>query len=156
MWSGASPEVQHPGKACGKKRRKSLGRDLLAESRGLPLGELGRAREVYTEADGDAITVSFEQDPGELPAAESQIIRPLEHQRLTRSGRVVFYDYDEICLLTDVEFRELPAPSDDDDDLRAEPSFYVGPRDGPIELDGGDGGADVVGVQYRPQPVSTA
>ena len=45
---------------------------------------------------------------------------------ITRSGRIVFYDYDELCLLTDVEFRELPQS---DDERGGEASFYVGPRD---------------------------
>ncbi len=51
----------------------------------------------------------------------------LKNFGITRSGRVVFYDYDELCLLTDVDFRELPEPSDDD--RGGEASFYVGPRD---------------------------
>jgi len=51
----------------------------------------------------------------------------LKNFGLTRSGRVVFYDYDELCLLTDVDFRELPEPNDDD--RGGEASFYVGPRD---------------------------
>ena len=54
----------------------------------------------------------------------------LKNFGITRSGRVVFYDYDELCLLTDCDFRELPEPSDDDDEHGGrEPSFYVGPRD---------------------------
>jgi isocitrate dehydrogenase kinase/phosphatase len=53
----------------------------------------------------------------------------LKNFGMTRSGRVVFYDYDELCLLTDVEFRELPAPSGRDDESSADPAFYVGPRD---------------------------
>jgi isocitrate dehydrogenase kinase/phosphatase len=52
----------------------------------------------------------------------------LKNFGMTRGGRVVFYDYDELCLLTDVDFRELPEPSDDDD-RGGEASFYVGPRD---------------------------
>ncbi|MFT3775878.1 MAG: bifunctional isocitrate dehydrogenase kinase/phosphatase [Minicystis sp.] len=52
----------------------------------------------------------------------------LKNFGMTRSGRVVFYDYDELCLLTDVDFREMPAPRDDDVG-GPEPSFYVGPRD---------------------------
>ena len=47
---------------------------------------------------------------------------------LTRHGRVVFYDYDEIAFLTDVNFRELPAGADDDTE-GSEPSFYVGEND---------------------------
>ena len=47
---------------------------------------------------------------------------------LTRHGRVVFYDYDEICFLNDVNFRELPPGVDEESDT-AEPSFWVGPED---------------------------
>jgi len=47
---------------------------------------------------------------------------------LTRHGRVVFYDYDEIAFLTDVNFRELPAGTDEDAG-GSEPSFYVGEND---------------------------
>lgn len=45
---------------------------------------------------------------------------------VTRHGRVVFYDYDELCAVTDCDFRELP---DDDAGGGDGPSFYVGPRD---------------------------
>jgi isocitrate dehydrogenase kinase/phosphatase len=47
---------------------------------------------------------------------------------LTRHGRVVFYDYDEIAFLTDVNFRELPAGADEEAG-GADASFYVGPSD---------------------------
>jgi len=47
---------------------------------------------------------------------------------LTRHGRVVFYDYDEILFLTVVNFRELPAGADEDA-ATSEPSFYVGEND---------------------------
>ncbi len=50
----------------------------------------------------------------------------LKNFGMTRSGRVVFYDYDELCLLTEVDFRELP---EDDGGPSGEASFYVGPRD---------------------------
>src|SRR4029079_18692928 len=52
----------------------------------------------------------------------------LKNFGMTRSGRVVFYDYDELCLLTDVDFRELP-DGDDDGGRGGEATFYVGPRD---------------------------
>jgi isocitrate dehydrogenase kinase/phosphatase len=42
---------------------------------------------------------------------------------------VIFYDYDELCRVTDCTFRELPAARDLDDELRAEPWFYVGEHD---------------------------
>ncbi len=47
---------------------------------------------------------------------------------LTRHGRVVFYDYDEISFLTDVRFRELPAGAGEETGA-ADASFYVGEND---------------------------
>jgi isocitrate dehydrogenase kinase/phosphatase len=48
---------------------------------------------------------------------------------VTRHGRVVFYDYDEVSPLTDCAFRVMPAPRDEDDVLAAEPWFSVGEGD---------------------------
>jgi isocitrate dehydrogenase kinase/phosphatase len=48
---------------------------------------------------------------------------------LTRHGRVVFYDYDEICFLTDVNFRELPPDLEEVGWVGEQPPFWVGPGD---------------------------
>ena len=48
---------------------------------------------------------------------------------VTRHGRVVCYDYDELGLLTDFTFRAMPTSRHDDDDLGEEAWFGVGPRD---------------------------
>ncbi len=53
----------------------------------------------------------------------------LKNFGLTRQNRVVCYDYDEVCLLTDCTFRRLPASEDYDDIMAAEPWFAVGPND---------------------------
>ncbi|MCE7903994.1 MAG: bifunctional isocitrate dehydrogenase kinase/phosphatase [Gammaproteobacteria bacterium PRO9] len=53
----------------------------------------------------------------------------LKNFGVSRHGRVVFYDYDELCLVTECAFRDLPAPRDDEDEMRAEPWFFVGPND---------------------------
>ena len=53
----------------------------------------------------------------------------LKNFGVTRNGRVIFYDYDELCLLTECNFRRLPPPRDEDDEMAAEPWFYVGERD---------------------------
>jgi isocitrate dehydrogenase kinase/phosphatase len=53
----------------------------------------------------------------------------LKNFGVSRHGRVIFYDYDELCLVTECSFRDLPAPRDDEDEMRAEPWFYVGPSD---------------------------
>src|SRR5262249_54918164 len=48
---------------------------------------------------------------------------------VTRHGRVVCYDYDELSLLTDFFFRDMPAARVDDDEYADEAWFGVGPRD---------------------------
>lgn len=48
---------------------------------------------------------------------------------VTRLGRVVFYDYDEVDFVTQVQFRALPTPRDDEEELRGEAWFQVGPKD---------------------------
>ncbi len=53
----------------------------------------------------------------------------LKNFGVSRTGRVIFYDYDEICLLTDCEFRAIPRARTWEDELRAEPWFPVGPHD---------------------------
>jgi isocitrate dehydrogenase kinase/phosphatase len=42
---------------------------------------------------------------------------------------VIFYDYDELCLVTDCRFREIPQSQHDEDDMRADAWFYVGEND---------------------------
>jgi len=53
----------------------------------------------------------------------------LKNFGVTRHGRVIFYDYDELCLLTECNFRELPQAHTEDEEMSAEPWFYVGERD---------------------------
>jgi len=53
----------------------------------------------------------------------------LKNFGVTRNGRVIFYDYDEVSLLGDCEFRDLPTASTDEEETAGEPWFYVGPRD---------------------------
>ncbi|AJY12244.1 bifunctional isocitrate dehydrogenase kinase/phosphatase [Burkholderia dolosa] len=48
---------------------------------------------------------------------------------VTRHGRVVFYDYDEIEYLTDCNVRRVPPPRNDEDELSGEPWYTVGPHD---------------------------
>ena len=53
----------------------------------------------------------------------------LKNFGVSRHGRVIFYDYDELCLVTECQFRDLPEASHLDDEMSAENWFYVGPRD---------------------------
>ncbi len=48
---------------------------------------------------------------------------------MTRQGRVVFYDYDEVAYLTDCNFREIPPPRTPEDEMASEPWYKVGPND---------------------------
>ena len=48
---------------------------------------------------------------------------------VTRHGRVVFYDYDELCFLTDCNFRDMPQPTTPEQEMAAEPWFSVREND---------------------------
>jgi isocitrate dehydrogenase kinase/phosphatase len=53
----------------------------------------------------------------------------LKNFGVTRHGRVIFYDYDELCSVTDCNFRELPPVTHEEDEMRGEPWFYVAEND---------------------------
>lgn len=53
----------------------------------------------------------------------------LKNFGVTRHKRVVFYDYDEVSLVTDCNFREMPEPESDEDMMRSDTWFYVGQND---------------------------
>jgi isocitrate dehydrogenase kinase/phosphatase len=53
----------------------------------------------------------------------------LKNFGVTRHGRVVFYDYDELGLTTDCRFRSIPTARSPDDELCEEPWFTVGEHD---------------------------
>lgn len=48
---------------------------------------------------------------------------------VTRLGRVVFYDYDEIQPMTEINFRRVPPAPYPEDELSDEPWYPVGPND---------------------------
>jgi isocitrate dehydrogenase kinase/phosphatase len=111
----------------------SIGRKLVeikhayVERRMVPLNLF--IREAPLAAARDAV-VDYGQAVKDLAATN---IFPgdmlLKNFGVTRHGRVVFYDYDELCLVTDCHFRELPAAAEEADELAGEPWFYVGPQD---------------------------
>ncbi|PKM05207.1 MAG: bifunctional isocitrate dehydrogenase kinase/phosphatase [Gammaproteobacteria bacterium HGW-Gammaproteobacteria-6] len=53
----------------------------------------------------------------------------LKNFGVTRHGRVVFYDYDEISYLTEVNFREIPEAMYPEQEMASEPWYSVGPND---------------------------
>ena len=48
---------------------------------------------------------------------------------VTRGGKVVYYDYDEIEYLTACNFRVVPAPRNEEEEMRSEIWWRVGPGD---------------------------
>lgn len=85
------------------------------------------------ESDGEAVNdavVDYGQAIKDLAATNifpGDIL--LKNFGVTRHGRVVFYDYDELCLLTECLFRKMPESEDSGEELYSEPWFSVGERD---------------------------
>ena len=48
---------------------------------------------------------------------------------ITRHGKVVFYDYDEIEYITDCKFRKVPTPRNEEEEMSGEIWYSVGPKD---------------------------
>ena len=53
----------------------------------------------------------------------------LKNFGVTRSGRVIFYDYDEIQPIGECRFRAIPEPQTPEQEMAAEPWYSVGPND---------------------------
>ena len=53
----------------------------------------------------------------------------LKNFGVTRHGRVIFYDYDELCLLHQCNFRAIPPARSIDDEMSPDPWFSVGESD---------------------------
>nr|WP_284046950.1 bifunctional isocitrate dehydrogenase kinase/phosphatase [Halomonas llamarensis] len=53
----------------------------------------------------------------------------LKNFGVTRHGRVIFYDYDEICYLTECNFRHIPEALYPEQEMSSEPWYSVGPND---------------------------
>ena len=81
-------------------------------------------------AAAEAALIDYGQSLRDLAAAD---VFPgdllLKNFGVTRHGRVIFYDYDELCALSDCVFRELPVARTDEEETSGEPWFYVGPND---------------------------
>jgi isocitrate dehydrogenase kinase/phosphatase len=53
----------------------------------------------------------------------------LKNFGVTRHGRVIFYDYDELLLVTDCRFRRIPPPRSWEDEISDQPWFTIRPND---------------------------
>lgn len=90
--------------------------------------------DVFLESAGDRDAVEAVVDYGQaLRDLAATNIFPgdmlLKNFGVTRHGRIVFYDYDELCLLTDCRFRELPAAHSGDEEVASEPWYFVDEHD---------------------------
>ncbi|MGI9274753.1 MAG: bifunctional isocitrate dehydrogenase kinase/phosphatase [Endozoicomonas sp.] len=102
-------------------------RHMYAERRMVPLN-------LYLEqADLDTRKRALEEYGNAIKQLAAANIFPgdmlLKNFGVTRHGRVVFYDYDEISYLTDCKFRDIPEPLYPEQELSAEPWYSVSPND---------------------------
>jgi isocitrate dehydrogenase kinase/phosphatase len=98
---------------------------VLRPGSGAPDGALRRAQEQIEHAVveyGNAIKdlVAANIFPGDML---------WKNFGITRHGKVVFYDYDEIEYITDCNFRRVPAPRNEEDEMSGEIWYSVGPKD---------------------------
>jgi isocitrate dehydrogenase kinase/phosphatase len=108
-------------------------------------GRLVRVRHLYTErrlrpldvylreaSDDDALAAVLEYGAAIRDLASAGIFPGdllMKNFGVSRHGRIIFYDYDELALLTEVRFRGIPRARDHDDEMSAEPWFSVDARD---------------------------
>jgi len=90
--------------------------------------------DIYVREAGDASARQAVIDYGQaLKDLAASNIFPgdlfLKNFGVTRHGRVVFYDYDELSLLTTCVFKELPEPQTYEQAMAPEPWFHVGEHD---------------------------
>ena len=106
---------------------KVIIRQLFTERRMIPLN-------IYlTEVDKEKakkVAIDYGNAVKELAAAN---IFPgdllMKNFGVTRHGRVVFYDYDELCFLTQCNFRNKPEPRSHEEEYSSETWFTVGEHD---------------------------
>lgn len=53
----------------------------------------------------------------------------LKNFGVTRHGRAIFYDYDELCLVTECRFRKLPAAKNEEEEMHHGAWYYVADND---------------------------
>jgi len=131
--------------------KERLAPELLEELRSVAASALAIDKDVvhighlYTEramaplnlyigsARGAALTDALDEYGNAIKQLAAANIFPgdmlLKNFGVTRHGRVVFYDYDEICYLTDVNFRAIPVATNMEDEMSADPWYSVAPND---------------------------
>ncbi len=102
-------------------------RHVYTERRVTPLNLF--LRDAGPEAAGEAV-VEYGNAIKDLAAADiftGDML--LKNFGVTRNGRVICYDYDELCLLSECHFRRIPPPTTIEEEFAAEPWFFVGESD---------------------------
>ncbi len=102
-------------------------RQLYSERRVIPLNLYLRHAEPETARDA---VIDYGAAIKDLAAADiftGDML--LKNFGVTRNGRVICYDYDELCLLSECRFRRIPRPATLEEEFSAEPWFHVGEHD---------------------------
>lgn len=102
-------------------------RHVYIERRMLPLNiYLGRAS-------GTALEMAIKQYGDAIRELAANNIFPgdmlYKNFGLTRLGRLVFYDYDEIQPMTEMNFRYIPEAPNEEAEMASEPWYPIGPND---------------------------
>ncbi len=120
--TAARRQRQLPGRRRRSHRRALLHRTPPAAAQFIPAEAEPAAAEAAIIDYGNALRdlAASNVFPGDLL---------LKNFGVTSHGRVIFYDYDEICLVSDCVYRDLPQARTEDEETSAEPWFYCGPRD---------------------------
>jgi isocitrate dehydrogenase kinase/phosphatase len=102
-------------------------RHLYTERRVTPLNLFLRDAE---EAAARAAVIDYGHAIKDLAAADIFTGDMLaKNFGVSRHGRVICYDYDELCLLSECRFRPIPRATSLEDEFAAEPWFHVGEQD---------------------------
>jgi len=119
--------VREAGATMRVEGNRVIVRHLYTERRVTPLNLFLQHAD---EGAGRQIVIDFGNAIKDLAAADiftGDML--LKNFGVTRNGRVICYDYDELCLLSDCRFRRIPEATTLEDEFSAEPWFYVGEQD---------------------------
>ena len=93
-----------------------------------------RPLNLYVQEQPEAVAMAAILDYGQAikDLARSNIFPGdllLKNFGATRHGRAIFYDYDELCLVSDCRFRALPVPRNDEEEMHHGAWYYVADND---------------------------
>lgn len=112
---------------CSVQGEQLLIEHLYIERRLVPLNLF-----LHDAAAGDAARAVIDYGQALRDLASSNIFAGdllMKNFGVTRHGRVIFYDYDEVTFVTDCTFRALPESPYPEDEMAAEPWYFVGAND---------------------------